>query len=665
MLRLVIACFFVGCSGSPRSAPTSPTSHPDPAPETPSGTTDAAPPRPVAAAASIAPDVPSGEAARRVAALAAQVTGPIDAFVNTSAVFTRDGKRVVFLSSRDGLPQPYVAELAGAPTRIATTTQRIGAVIAAPGGKDLVFSSDTDADEHWAFFRVPLAGGTPVELTKGRLNRDRMVIPDGRPSQLYFTARRMAEATSTLYVTPANAPGEARAIYTDPITTDLRAVSADGKLALLRRTPSRADNQLLRVDVESGAAQQVFPAQGKATIFDAALSRDGKRALIATDGGEEQALLLSLDVATGKQLAKRTFSPATAQIVAIAVAKEGGLVAVTLAAGTRSEIHVIDGRSLVERTAVTMPAGSGLATEFSDDGKQLLVTWSTPDRPTDLFVVDPRTGKVTARDERRPTLPSGFAIDASTVAVPAFDGLALPTNVLVARGEQGKRHPVAVVFHGGPAGISSLRWSPLSAMLVAAGYVVVEPNIRGSVGFGRAFEAADNLRKREDSFRDVESIGQWVASQPWADKDRVVAMGGSWGGYLTLIALTRSPQLWRAGVELFGVVDLRTTLATTSGVNRQISLDEIGDPDKDGAFLDAISPGTSLGKLVDPLFVYAGQHDPRVPRAQSDAVVRALRATKVPVEYMVADNEGHSIARRTTQIELFARVLRFLEQHVR
>jgi dipeptidyl aminopeptidase/acylaminoacyl peptidase len=617
-------------------------------------------------AGKIAPDQPTGATAKRDAELAATVTGYVDAFLNNRPVFTRDNKQVVFVSTRDGLPQPYIAALAGPATRIGATSQRIGQVIAAPGGKDVLFTSDTGADENWSYFRVGIDGTNLIELTPNvKLNRDAMFVPDGRPSQLYFTARAMAEARSTLYVTSATAPGEAKAIYTDDKTTTLRDVSADGKVALLRRYPSRSENHLLRVDVESGKVVPIFPPQGKVSIFEAVLSRDGKRALVATDNGAEQALLLSLDVRTGKQLAKRAFTPATAQIVSIEVAKEGGLVAVTLVVGTRSEIHIIDGRTLVERTTVAMPPGSGSAAQFSHDGKQLLVTWSTPDRPTDLFVIDPRTGKVTPRSEERPSLPKAFAIDASTIEVPAFDGGKIPTNVLIARGQQTKKHPVAVLFHGGPAGISSIRWSPSTAMLVAAGYVVVEPNIRGSTGFGRAFEAADNGAKRGDSFKDVETVTRWIAVQPWADKDRLVVMGGSWGGYLTLIALTRWPELWRAGIDLFGVVNLRSTLATTSGVLRQIMQDEIGDADKDAAFLDSISPITEIAKLADPLFVYAGANDPRVRRSESDLVVRALRSRRVPVEYMVSDNEGHSVARRETQIALYARVLRFLEHHLR
>lgn len=671
MRGLLIAGFFVGCSGSPKSTPVAPN---PPQPTEASGeagrTTShgAEPKTPEPAPRSGAdPDTPEGAAAKRDAELAATVIPYIDAFTNTRPIFTRDGKRIIFKSTRDGLPQVYVSTIDGAATRIGAHPQRIGEILAAPGGKDLLFSSDTNGDEHWSFFRIGLDGKNQIELTPNqKLFRDKIVVPDGRPSQLYFTARAMSEAKSTLYVTSATAAAPPKAIYTDDKVMVLRAVSSDGKFALAGRIAGALnDNHLVRVDVETGAAEKLFPADGKVAIFDTALARDNKRVYVATDNGEEQALVLMLDAKTGKQLAKRAFTPPTARVSGIAVAKEGGLVAVTIEVGARSEIHLVDGRTLAERSTIAMPPGSGGAAEFSDDGKQLLVHWSTPDRPHDLYVVDPKTGKVTPRGERRPGFPDFFSVDASTTEVPAFDGGKIPTNVMLLKGKQTTKQPVAVMFHGGPSGISSIRWSPLVAAMLASGYAVVEPNIRGSIGFGRAYQNADNYKKRGDSFKDVESVTRWVAGQPWADKDRLVVMGASWGGYLTLIALTRFPELYRAGVNIFGVVNLRTTIATTSGVNRQTSTDEIGDPERDAAFLDSVSPITDIAKVVDPVFVFAGATDPRVPRAESDMVVRALRTRKVPVEYMVAENEGHSLARRETQVALYARMLRFLELHLK
>ena len=222
-----------------------------------------------------------------------------------------------------------------------------------------------------------------------------------------------------------------------------------------------------------------------------------------------------------------------------------------------------------------------------------------------------------------------------------------------------------VNYHGGPSASSAIRWAPAVRFFVGLGYAWVEPNVRGSTGFGRAYEEADNGPRRLDAFKDIEATGRWAAAQPWADKDRMVVYGGSYGGYTVLVGLTRMPDLWRAGVDLVGVANLKTFMATTSGQIRKVFLLEFGDPDRDAAFLESISPLRDADKIVDPLFVYAGANDPRVPRTESDQIVQALRTRKVPVEYMVANNEGHSLAHRENVVAFYSRVARFLETHLR
>lgn len=146
------------------------------------------------------------------------------------------------------------------------------------------------------------------------------------------------------------------------------------------------------------------------------------------------------------------------------------------------------------------------------------------------------------------------------------------------------------------------------------------------------------------------------------DPAPVVVWGQSYGGYTTLMALTRQPTAWRAGVDLYGVADLKKFLRTTDAAIRRVFGTEFGDLDKDGPLLDQFSPMRDADKIVAPLFVYSGQNDPRVPRSESDAIVRALRARQIPVEYMVAANEGHTVDRRETKIELLTRTARFLAE---
>src|SRR5262249_9083762 len=211
----------------------------------------------------------------------------------------------------------------------------------------------------------------------------------------------------------------------------------------------------------------------------------------------------------------------------------------------------------------------------------------------------------------------------------------------------------------------AVRWNPFTRFFSALGYAVVEPNVRGSTGFGKAYEMADNREKRADWLQDLATVNGWVKEQPWADSERVVVIGGSYGGYTTLMALTRQPTAWRAGVDLFGPADLAQFLLSTDASIRSAFVAEFGDVHRDAALLEEFSPMRDVARIVSPLFVYSGANDPRVPRSESDTIVLALRKRGIPVEYMVAANEGHSVDRRENKIELMTRVARFLEDALR
>ncbi|MDY7225494.1 S9 family peptidase [Hyalangium rubrum] len=661
---LVLAAMLAACASSPQPQPDAAST---PAPAAPAAVSPPASPASSAETKKEAPDPVASADAARVAEFARQVTPLVDAFINSEALFTRDGKQVLLSSNRDGLPQIYIADAARPDSpakRLLNWSERMTITATTPDGKSLLFRSDKGADENWSLWKVNLDGSQPVELTPGeKLNRDGAFVPDLAPDTVYFSARRMNEASSAVYAVPL-AGGPSRQVLRDDKPGFLSDVSRDGKQALFLRYLSGSENYLQHLDLATGNTRPLYPQSGKVTIFSARFSPDGKTVYVATDGGGEQAWLLALDAQSGKELARYVEkNPTTATIGGVAVARSGDAIALSLDAGNRSEVRLLDARTLKPRAPVALPLGQGGVMDFSEDGKRFTAIWSTPSAPADAWVVDAKTGKVAAlRTEPRPSLPEVPAIETSITEIRSHDGLTLPINVYLPKKRSGKL-PVIVSYHGGPAGSSKVKWSASIAFFVAQGYAWVEPNVRGSGGFGRAFEEADNGRGRVEAFKDIEATGRWAASQPWADSNRVIIYGGSYGGYTVLIGLTRMPQLWRAGVNLFGVANMKTFMATTSGLIREIFLLEMGDPDKDAAFLSSISPLEDANKIVDPLFVYAGANDPRVPRGESDQVVRALRDRKIPVEYMVAENEGHSLARKENLIEFLARSARFLEKH--
>lgn len=615
-----------------------------------------------------APDVPSEADAARIAELARQVTPLVDAFVNTEALLTQDSKRVVFVSNRDGLPQIYVADAARPDSpakRLVTWPERMSIEALTPDGQSLLFLSDKGADENWSIFKVGLDGSAPVELTPGEtMNRDAALLPELAPSTVYFSGCRKEEVPAAVYAVPITG-GAARVIYRDDKPGFLTDVSRDGKQLLFQRYLTGSENYLLNLDTATGQSRQLYPlAPSKVTITAARFSADGKTVFVATDAGGEQNLLLALEAQSGKELARYVVTnPTTAPIRLVMAAKTGHVLALTLDAGNHSELRLLDARTLKPLAPVAMPLGLGGAQGFSEDGSKLTAIWSTPAAPTDAWVIDVKTGKATPlRTEPRPSLKEVPAIEASITEIRAHDGLTLPINVYLPKGRSGKL-PVIVAYHGGPAGGAKIRWAAPAAFFLSQGYAWVEPNVRGSGGFGRAFEEADNGRGRLEAFKDIEATGQWAASQPWADPSRVIVYGASYGGYTVLVGLTRMPGLWRAGVDMYGVANMKTFMATTSGFIRELFLLEMGDPEKDAAFLESISPLRDVDQIVDPLFVYAGENDPRVPRGESDQIVHALRERKIPVEYMVAENEGHSLVRRDNVIEFLSRVARFLEKH--
>ncbi|TMQ20676.1 MAG: S9 family peptidase [Deltaproteobacteria bacterium] len=191
-----------------------------------------------------------------------------------------------------------------------------------------------------------------------------------------------------------------------------------------------------------------------------------------------------------------------------------------------------------------------------------------------------------------------------------------------------------------------IAWSAAIGFWAAMGFAVVAPNIRGSTGFGIDYEQADDREHRADAVRDVESVNRWARAQPWCDGDRLVIGGISYGGYMTLLALTRQPTLWRAGIDGSGMSNLVTMEQLEDQTIRAFDDTEFGVLGKDDALLVEWSPITQVDRIVAPVFVYQGVRDPVTPQHEADQIVAALRRRGVPVEYMLLANEGHGVTRR-------------------
>jgi dipeptidyl aminopeptidase/acylaminoacyl peptidase len=331
-------------------------------------------------------------------------------------------------------------------------------------------------------------------------------------------------------------------------------------------------------------------------------------------------------------------------------------------AGGITEIaeHALSDGALVRTIPLPEPVMPGWS--LSADGATMVAELTGPRNPRGLYrlLVD---GDGTA--EPLPSTPP--RPDPSTLATPvrhdyvAPDGMPLSGWLYVPRGVQGPNRTV-VTFHGGPEGQERPDYSPLAQTLVAAGLTVFAPNVRGSGGFGRAFLTADDGAARETSFEDVRTTVDELVTAGIAEPGRVGAHGWSYGGFLTLVALTRWPDLFAAGVSNAGMSDLRTFFAGTEPWMAAASVTEYGDPVVDRDLLESLSPMTDLARLTSPVLLVHGDRDTNVPVAESVQAHQALQALGAPGELLLLPGEGHTIVGRDHLVELGGRVATWFDR---
>jgi dipeptidyl aminopeptidase/acylaminoacyl peptidase len=608
-------------------------------------------------------ELDAGQRARD-AEIAARAARFVDAFSDQAAVLAAEGQ-VAFLSTRDGLPQLYVGRIAEPdrpPRKLPLPAERVLAPRLLPDGKTLVFLSDVAGDQKFRVFRIGLDGSGLTALTPpGELRHSTLQVAR-RAGTLVYTAHVLDDPSTHVVVQPAG--GAPREIYRDPTVGGIRDITADGARALYVRLRSDTEQTLFAIDLGTGALVRLFPPEGQVcSIGDASFTADGASVITGCEARGQPMRLVRIDAATGAEQAHHDETAAPdASLGTIAVSPAGDLAIALLDAGDHSELRALDPRDLHALPAPPVPLGSIELGPFDGDGKRLALTVRLPDAPPEIAALDVATGAIELlRREPRPGL--GTPPHAALEKLAAFDGRTLPVNVYLPDGARG-RLPTLVLVHGGPSGNAKIAWSPTIGFWTAMGFAVIAPNIRGSTGFGIEYEQADDREHRGDAVRDVETVNRWARAQPWCDGDRLVIGGISYGGYMALLALTRQPTLWRAGIDGSGMSNLVTMEQLEDQTIRAFDETEFGALGKDDTLLAAWSPITQVDRIVAPVFVYQGVRDPVTPQHEADQIVAALRRRHVPVEYMLIANEGHGVTRRENIIAYLARSYRFLAEHM-
>jgi dipeptidyl aminopeptidase/acylaminoacyl peptidase len=366
----------------------------------------------------------------------------------------------------------------------------------------------------------------------------------------------------------------------------------------------------------------------------------------------------------------------------------GNRIAYTLNRDGFSELYIRNyetgGKPLIttidkKAEAVKLPAQGivgGLA--FSEDQSKLAFTFNSAEYNTDIWMYDLNTKQLTqATKSDRAGIPQESFIEPQLIKFKTFDGRDIPAWYYKPRTEtytklslksaakQTKVLPVIVSVHGGPEGQERPGFNGLYQYYLSRGYAILAPNVRGSTGYGKTYTHLDDVKNREDSVKDLSFAVEWLKSKGGADPKRIAVMGGSYGGYMTLAAITLYPDLWAAAVDTVGIANWESFLNNTSGYRRRQREVEYGRLDRDIDFLREISPLRRVDRIKTPLFVIAGRNDPRVPWTEGEQIVNALKARNSPVEWKVYDDEGHGIAKLKNRLELYPLVADFLDRYMK
>jgi dipeptidyl aminopeptidase/acylaminoacyl peptidase len=440
------------------------------------------------------------------------------------------------------------------------------------------------------------------------------------------------------------------------------SISADERWVLARRGP-RNHRHIVLADVVTGAQRRLLPpgVAGGDASEDGRFGPGGRsvfvRAALPGAPGEDRAGLVVIPlIADGVPGESRiVLRRHDADLDGYAIRADGTVLAVWNHDGVSElRVHSLADGAVLRSIDLPEPVMPGWS--LSRDGCSIVAELTGPCVPRSLWWVpldDP------SRARPLPSAPKPPNPDLLVVPVRhayrATDGLELSGWLYSPRGVHGPNRTV-ISFHGGPEGQERPAFSPVAQSLVAAGFTVFAPNVRGSGGRGRAFMGADDGDAREASFEDMRAAVDALVATGIAPRDRIGAHGWSYGGFLTLVALTRWPDLFAAGVSLAGMSDLRTFFAGTEPWMAAASVTEYGDPVADRDMLARISPMTSLERLTSPVLLAHGDRDTNVPVSESIQAHQALTALGAPSELLLLQGEGHTIVGRERLVELSERV---------
>lgn len=568
------------------------------------------------------------------------------------ASWSPDRGRISFLTDITGIPQVWeVSEEGGWPEQLTFYEERVSEARYSPEGERLIFCMDVGGNERTQIFLLEGAEVRDLTCDPESIHYFGGFSPDG--SRIAYTATRRNGTDFDVYVQDID--GKPEMIWEVSGYHTIADWGPDGSFLIISRHRSNLDNDLFLLDLSTGEARLLTPHEGDARFQAARVTPEGDAAYLATDRNGDFVRLARLDLAS---LEIEYLTPDNWDMESVELSKDGRYLLASRNVEGYSDFLLFNGKGK-RLPQPQLPQGILGDFEFSPDSERLAFTLTAPERNPDVWVLDLPEG-----EPRRLTRSSTAGIPCESfrrprlVRYPTFDGREIPALFYEPEAE---RAPVIVNVHGGPESQARPLFAPVTQYFLHRGYAVFAPNVRGSTGYGKAYTHLDDVRLRMDSVEDLAFAARWLRER---GHPKIVVMGGSYGGFMVLAALTEHPDLWSAGVDIVGIANLVTFLENTGSYRRALRESEYGSLEKDRDFLQSISPIHKARNIKAPLMVIHGKNDPRVPVGEAEQIVEKVRENGGAVEYLLYEDEGHGLARLQNRLDAYPKIAGFLDRHL-
>jgi len=580
--------------------------------------------------------------------------------------FSADESKLLISSDKSGIFNLYEINIANG-TQTAVTNSKeesFFAVDYVPNSENILYSADKGGNEIDHIYLLK-PDGTSKDLTPGENEKANFAGWSGDKQYMYYLSNKRNPQFFDLYRMKTGV-WEPELLYENTDGYSVSGISESGKYLALAKPITTSENKLFLLNRENSEMTEI--SKPGFNYSPTGFNKDETELYYTTNHGGEFSRLMSFNLESkeSKVLYETNWDVMYSNLSendtyrVIAINEDGANKLILWENATKTPMELPE-----------IKDGNIVSASFSESEDLLRLTVGTSKTPNNIYVYNIKTKELKKLTSTlNPEIDPDDLVSAEVVRYKSFDGLEIPAiyyKPLNATADNKK--PALVWVHGGPGGQSRVGYSALIQYLVNHGYAVLAVNNRGSSGYGASFYKMDDKNHGEKDLQDVIYGKRWLESQNYINKDQIGIIGGSYGGYMTMAAMTFEPDEFEVGVNIFGVTNWLRTLRSIPPYWESFKnalYEELGDPTtKDSIRLKKISPLFHAENVKNPIMVLQGANDPRVLQVESDEIVEAVKANDVPVEYMVFPDEGHGFIKKENEIKGYRQILTFLDKYLR